>query len=1028
MTLAAAIDVFRELGWSGAGLDEIMTLPLGTPAQRRVAKAGLAKGAWGGIEQLDERSWGWRSSVDVDTDLLGAFAVRVGVTARRAAEIFPRGLSPRIQGELLAERGADFVAAFVRGGRRALWESAGIVYAMALTGAETPSDPDYLERWAGIAVGAMGEQGEVPADIIGARYRDSLTALLQGAVPVRFDAAALVGGGVERGWITVEEARQLVLFAMDRAQRPSDRVAWSRVLSDTLGAPHGWLRERASVLISAMSFGDDAVITAFVPVLLSAGEDELAMPALLVGLAARSAKARAAVLAAALEAPVPGADVIAAVGEQVSELADAKDRRVAQAARAVMVAWGITAAPAVETPPEQPRGLWRATPAIAEVPRFDAGEASPEHLTTLASALVTGAGEPVALVVERFLATANALARTDAEAARTALRGVRPSWARGLVGVHPWVTGGECPAADRRGSYQPAYTARDTAVFQRLGSVPRLLSTPSWDDFRIDPGDLADRLEAYGEQAVLEADLQIALARLDLDLVTADLERRLGDAPHPVLLQDGAHAAARAGEILARWLREPAAYPERSDDPWSPVRPVPAIADLPPRLTASFAVIDATLFPNWSEAAFDPADARVAAVRSRPNGVAPSTLLLNNVGEGATPLDAAIAAWERGVLVPGIATADALSWRGAVSSIAARAEAWSVLAEAGMLSVVWPLAVDVVALSAAGARVAPGVAELVEMLARYLPEVELAVATGLAPAEALAMTPVRRLAERGGSSAAVRAARDLAGRLPAPEPAETAIAAAAPAPSLSDDEFARVWPPTADPDPLDDGAAIVVDVVASPRGPVPVLVLTLPSGEVVRAERPSWLFAVVHEAQAEVTDADGAERWLRYEQGGLVLAPSREAPGDEREVSRALVALMLVSQTLKDSETYYFADAVRRHVVGARAIDDAVRALLPCEGFDPYRVMRVLRYAPETLPALWPVLRRAIEHAESLGKSPAWLVRIIDVVTEHADPLRAAAARGLIPGDWPGLASAATSASSAAARRKARILLDALGI
>ena len=1026
MTLAAAIDVFRELGWADARLDDVMTLRLGTPEQRRVAKAGLAKGAWGGIQQLDERSWGWRSSVDVDTDLLGAFAVRVGVPARRAAEIFPRGLSARLQGELLAERGPEFVSAFVRTGRRALWESAGIIHAMALTGADTPSDPEYLERWADLAAGAMSGQGEVPAEVIGKRYRDSLAALLDAAVPTRFDAAALVGGGVTRGWIPVEEARERVLFAMDRAQRPSDRVTWSRVLTETLATPHDWLRERATVLVSAMSFGDDAVITAFVPVLLAAGDDELTTQALIAGLSAKSAKAKAAVLGAARAAPVPGHDAVAMLQDQVADLAGAKDRRVARNAAAVMAAWGIRAEPAPAPEPEAPRGLWRATPAIREVPRFDTGPATSENVTALAAALVA-TPDTAALDAERFLAAASSLARRDADAARTALRGVRPSWARGLVGVHPWVTGSAGPAADRPGSYQPAFTARDTAVFQNLGSVPVLLSTPTWDDFRIDPADLAERLDAYGATPVLEADLQIALVRLDLALMTPDIEKALGASRAPVLLQSGAHADASAGEILARWIREPAIYPNADDDPWAAVHAVPAIADLPPRLTASFAVIEATLFPTWPDVRFDTRDASVASTRSRSNGKAPSAQLLDNVGEGATPLDAAIAAWENGVLLPGVADASSLSWRGAVSSIAARAEGWSVLAEAGMLSVIWPLAVDVVALSSAGARVAPGVAALVEMLARYLPEVELAVRSGLAPSEALELDPIRRLADRGGTSAAVRAARALVDRLPERRSAEHA-AQPPQATRLTDDEFRGVWPETADPDATDDGSTLAVETVATSRGPAPVLVVTLPGGEVVRAERTNWIFSVVHEAQAPVVDASGRERWLRCEGGRAALAAAREDAGPSRVLSRSLVALLLVSQTLKDPESYYFADAVRRRAVGPRAIDDAVRVLVTCEGFAPDRVMRVLRYAPEALPALWPVLRRAIEHAATLAKSPAWLVRVIDVVTEHAATLRAAAERGVMPGDWPGLPHAASSATSPAARRKAAVLIDALGI
>ncbi|HLT68212.1 MAG TPA: hypothetical protein VKZ73_10125 [Microbacterium sp.] len=1043
-SLVAAIGVFRELGWAEADDGDIMDLPLGTTEQRRIAKAGLSKGAWGGIEQLSENSWGWRNRVGVDADMLGAFAVRVGVSARRAAEIFPRRLPAEQQGALLAERGAVFVSTFAGVGRRALWVSTGIVHALALTDTEIPPNPGYLERWAEIASTSLGadpgaarDPDLVPVAVIGARYRESLTAALQAGIAAPQDSAALLGG-VERGWIGGDEARELVLFAMDRAQRPKDRVAWSRVLTDTLAAPREWLLERAGVLVSSMSFGDDAIVTSFAPVLLTSGDDEMVAQALFAGLAARSAKAKTAVLQAALDAPAPGPETAAMLADQLSPLAAAKDRRVARNAASLLAAWGVEAPHEPAERPRVPLGLWRPTPLVADVARFDAGIVSPEALTILAARLVESRTNDATLDLERFLATANALARRDPAAARTALRGVRQSWGRGLVGVRAWVRGEEVQGLDQRigdgrWSHQPVYTARDAGVFQALGSVPVLLSTPSWDDFRIDPAEIADRLDAYDGADVIEADLQVALGRIDVSLVTPEVSRRLSAARSRVRLQSGTYAARAVGEILGSWIREPAVHPDRREDPWARVASVPALDGLPPRLTASYGTIEMTLFPTWPEAPFAPDNAGVAAVRIRPNGVVPSTALLDNVSEQSTPLDAAIAAWHRGVLRPGVAAAADLGWQGQISSIAARAEAWAELAEAGLLSVIWPLAVDVVAAASAGARVAPGVAELVEMLDRYLPEVELAVAAGLAPGGAIGLEPVRRLAARGGSSRAVAAARALTTRLPEAAPV------ADPDPVRpTDAEFAAVWPELPDPDPVDDGATFVIEIADTRRGPLPTLVVRLPDGETVRAERMSWLYSLVHERQAPVTDAEGAERWLSSVSGRLTLAEGRRTDGrsapaesgeiERRDASRFLVAHALVSQLVRQPESYYFAEAVSHGVFGQRAIDDAVRVLLPLDGFDPYKVVRVLKHGPQTLPALWPVLVRAIEYASTLARSPAWLVRVLDVASEHAILLREAASRGLIPGEWPGLAGLVTAATSPTARRKSGQLAAALAL
>jgi hypothetical protein len=338
-----------------------------------------------------------------------------------------------------------------------------------------------------------------------------------------------------------------------------------------------------------------------------------------------------------------------------------------------------------------------------------------------------------------------------------------------------------------------------------------------------------------------------------------------------------------------------------------------------------------------------------------------------------------------------------------------------------MLSVVWPLAIDVVAASAGGSRVAPGVGDLVEMLARYLPEVELAVAGGLAPVESLAMEPVRALAERGGSSAAVRAARDLVKHLPEVERAEDLTRT-----GMSDEEFARAWPESADPDPVDDGASFEIEIVQGARGPLSLLIVTLPGGETVRAERMNWLYPLVHEGQIPVTDEAGNERWFRCEGGRARLVSTRPEPADARETSRTLVATLLVAQLLKTPDTYYLAEAVSRGIIGPRAVADAVRVLLANEVFDPYKVLRVLRSAPQTLCALWPVITIAIESTVPCAKSPAWLVRVLDVATEHAEVLRGAIVRGVVPGEWPGLESVAKSSNSVAARRKAGLLRDAL--
>jgi len=69
-----------------------------------------------------------------------------------------------------------------------------------------------------------------------------------------------------------------------------------------------------------------------------------------------------------------------------------------------------------------------------------------------------------------------------------------------------------------------------------------------------------------------------------------------------------------------------------------------------------------------------------------------------------------------------------------------------------------------------GARISPGVTEGVDFTARFLPEVEAAIATGLADPKTLSLAGVRMLAQRVGCARATVTARELVALLPSFEP------------------------------------------------------------------------------------------------------------------------------------------------------------------------------------------------------------------------------------------------------------------
>lgn len=110
--LQDAVNIFKELGWEKATPENALLLPLGTKEQKQAALAGLKSGDWSGLVQTDTYKYASISLVDVDTDMLAIFAVRVGVDARRAAYIMGWQDKEKII-DVLVSRGAKYASKFI---------------------------------------------------------------------------------------------------------------------------------------------------------------------------------------------------------------------------------------------------------------------------------------------------------------------------------------------------------------------------------------------------------------------------------------------------------------------------------------------------------------------------------------------------------------------------------------------------------------------------------------------------------------------------------------------------------------------------------------------------------------------------------------------------------------------------------------------------------------------------------------------------------------------------------------------------
>lgn len=1125
--LAAAVRAFVDLGWLGADRAEVLALPLGTSEQQRAVVEGMRRGDWGEWGETGPGRFGWVSSIAPveDRGLFALFGIRCGVPAKRAVRLLTSagGAGDELETRVVASRGAAYAESFVReaaASARRAWEHAtsrnagAAVRLVAELGLPLPEHPEYLKDWAVYALGALTGGGELmPPDrgliaeaLIAPRYPEHARAAIALGTPATGPFGESVPAALERGWLSRTEAMDLAVAGLDAAQRPGDRKVWAALLTGPLGLTEpgneAELDARTETLLSAIATGEAAVIEAFAPALMARADDALLSEILVLGLSAKPKKTKRALLLAAADRSAPGARAREELAALVGPLAAGTDAQLAKPARALLDAWGIAELGdgAVGGPTETEGALpeWRITPALWTVPVFSAGAETPAALTA-AAARLTGRPESVVdLEVERFLALANAVARDDEAAARTALGGVRRSWVAGLRQVAAWRVGEPSPTRDTppnpewtgaTGTTWKPEPAREAQVFQRLGAVPVLLSTPSRDDLSIDPADLAARLGRYRETgaSASEADLLLALFRLDRGLLSPGQAEEFAECAVPVLTQDGDTMPLAAGPAVVRYLADPIEEPglfldARTHAWWpEPLRLPESLSDFPPRLKDEgyFGGQDLVTFPLWG----DGAGREVVASEIDTLGIC-----LRQTVTRATPLTPGLAAnligaqrafhrvaaedgvraiheaWERGLLIPGVADPALLDWADTPDRVAAFATAARALAEEGLLAPVWPMLDGIVLASVRAPRLLAGTAELVDTIEALVPAVAGAVAAGLAPDDSLALPGVRLLAEGKGSSRAVTRARAICAALPpvATGNAPAVVPEPAAVPELDDAAFAALWPVEAGNRPAVDDGAEVRAAWQDPAASTRLLEIELrfpspPSGSdtAVFRTRTAWFYDLTEEGQCGMTairsDSDAvrhdSDAWLRWDgaadSGAIVVSPTRnwregtagpaQRGGLVPPLTTGLIAVFLGSHCHDNASDYYAVEAVRKGLFGAAGVGLATRRLLGNEDFSPVKLVKIIEEEPDTIAALWPVLTEGVRRAAELPAPPRWLNRVLDVALARAELLRAASRRGLL-GDaavpdsaWPGLAELAARPGKSTAFTKARRLREALG-
>ena len=1105
-----AVEIYRALGWEDASAEEVLNLPAITSDQKRTALAGLKSGDWFDYKETDN---GWEMVKIVDTDLnrLALFAIEVGVDARRAADVLRTADDTAL--EIISRRGAEYAADFITfacTARRRMWEHSLSAFgnlAVRLVDRfqlKVPESIEYMKDWSACAAHALGLAAELqfqkPADLpdlalISRRFAEHIRVGATLNMPVTGPFGQVFPEGCQRGWIVRSEALSLAFAALDSSLRPGDRKVWIRIL-DQLGLKDDEIIRRTESLIPLLACGDSPVIERLAPVLIEKADEDRLTEILLAAFSGKVKKTRQLLLKSALKRNCPSDKET--LGEWLSLLAADSDKATAVLVRKLMEKWQISVQSADEK--AEPQGLWQRMPKLWQIPDFAVGEVTPEHLTELAVTLSNRSAFVHDIVTERFLALTNQLAQTDPQNVKLSLAGLQTADFPLLSHTLKSWCKDEMPSIVIDSGDMPTglLSARIYQVCRNIDKVPCLLSTPSFDDLSIRLSDLVSRLEQYQREKadILEADFQLALTRLDIAGKTAADVKALGKLDLPLI-----GLPMTAGEAVLRYIKEP--IPEPSLDLkklayWRrPISRPEWMKIFPDRFDLGWNSEELfSIFPLWGDYALSGIrwDSEVyhgqglilrQAVRRRqplPPGASVNLLAAqrsNLPDEAENVAIAAIEAWQRGLLRPGMADIAYLDWQsGEPTNLAALAAAFDTIAGDGLLAVVWPLIDDLVAVSLRAVRLLAGTAELVKMAEKYLPEAKAAVEKAIAEKSVLDLPAIRALADKKGNSIAVTTAKALVKGLP---PAEGK--AAVPEERGFEVPFAEVWKTEKIMKPVieDEAELRVGQTMLRTAQKLLLFHLSIPAHRQFRINAPDlaksvkmtpdtageyqivntgWVYSISAEGQMEaVLAAPGAEEfakdeasvWLHWDENAKKIAISKyrnwrggaSGPLDGGNIPPLPLSLLTVVIGLlaQDGEAAYSvpavaAELIKRGELHCEVVKRAAAVLLKSsEAVSPAKLVRSLEKNIYWLPVFYPLLTESIKYAGrqivQTQKPPVWVNRILEIAVRYAAYLKEAAERGLISAEeakWTGLVEIADAKAKSAATEKARTLRALLGV
>ncbi|MCO6550828.1 MAG: hypothetical protein J6580_09120 [Gilliamella sp.] len=1099
--LAKAEAIFTSLNWNNVTADNILQQPLGSKEQQKIALLGLKSGKWGDYVKVGN-AFQWQDYVKCNKAYLALYAIRIGVSVSRALKLAHYTYSSLLL-PVIIERGENYAQNFVQQASAPTDLAVQLVDRLNLI---IPENQNYIGDWTLYAAVAMRGCDVVKhftavihdADIVNPfydkippniaqcqrRFIEHIQIAIALNTPATGSFSEVFRLGVTLGWLDREQAKELIFLALDIAIRPIDRKVWLDTLYD-LGVTDAELCQRVPVLIPLLAMGESAIINRLAPVLIPFVDDELLVEVMTACLSSKIKSVKKLVLKIALNRKKPkNADLFMPL---LNLLLDQTDESIVALTSKLITKWHLDNH-TIQSNSSELQQLWQPTPPLWQLPPFELEPISPDVLTELASELVKRNISGHDSVTERFLAVANIIAYHDPQAAKASLAGIKLRVDQLLGFLFYWRKGEEIPYHKY---LSDLLTARDYIVCKNLGKIPCLLSTPSMSDLSITVDDLSQRLAIYQQLKIdaLEADLFLALTRLDVSTKTSSTIEKLKKLNVAVVLQSGQKMPIDAGSLVLQYLDDPLIEPKLALNTYiEDVLSLPqSLNYFPKRIGNNGFTKILAIFPLWNDSAipsdidwatyyhqgfefqqivnrrspFDSRSAMALLAMQRAN----SPYVASNMAQAVND------AWQRGLLIPGVADILLLERFSQVPCrIASLVSVLTDIAKQGILSVVWPILDQLIIASCKAPRLLSGTLETVDAIAEFLPEVQYAVDQGIADANQLQLLGIRMLASKEGSANAIKKAKAIVEKLPKIAPLKQDVLMRAP------DDFDQVWskPQKAKVVPEDNVSITISKPVIDQSSRFSkalakslMFTLKLPnvSNQVFHIVKNDWYYDLEYEFQCEAYPPLSKDQqvipnfqsrvWLHWciNKQLLVVEKTRnwqennDGPlsskynliflnTDNLIFSKSLVTV-IIGLLAQDSDTYkanfIFEKNVKKGIIDADTMRKAIILFLDYPDLSPAKLIRLLEKKPSLLPIFCPVLIECIKFVGNLVKQgekiPAWINRILDMSLTYAPYLKEATRRSYLTepdSQWQGLADIAQAKAKSVAVNKAKQLLELL--